>query len=152
MKESNFLYHCLDACFSPYKLFFSLHTSSSLPLTLNPASYSMYIYSSKSPCKKAVFTSSCSISRFKLVANPKTTRIEDIFITWENISSKSTPFFWPKLFTTNLALYCYCELISNLQPVNSFVLQCPICTQILHAHSLRKCIPWFYHQASIFLL
>ena len=110
IKKSNFLYHCLGAYFSPYKLFFNLYTSFSLPLTLNPSGCSMYISSSKSSCKKVVFTSSCSISKFKLTANPKTTRIEDIFTTGENISSKSTFFFWPKPFKNNLALYRCCEL------------------------------------------
>ena len=112
IKELNFLYHYLGACFNAYKLFFNLHTSSSLPLTLNPLGCSINISSFKSPCKKVVFMSSYSISKFKLAANPRTTQIEDIFTTGENISSKSIPFFWPKPFTTNLALYRYCELFS----------------------------------------
>ncbi|KAM7494409.1 hypothetical protein LguiB_029018 [Lonicera macranthoides] len=49
MKPSNFLYHCLGACFRPYKLFFSLHTMFFFPLSEKPSGWYMYISSSKSP-------------------------------------------------------------------------------------------------------
>ena len=96
IKESNLLYHYLSAYFSPYKFFFNLHTSSYLSLTLNPSGCSMYIYSFKSLCKKVVFmssfTSSYLNSKFKLTVNLRTTRIEDIFTTKENIFFKINTF------------------------------------------------------------
>ena len=105
MNESNFLYHCRGACFNPYKLFFNLHTRSSFPLTSNPYGCCMKISSFKSPWRNAILTSNYSISRSWLVANPKIVLINENFTTGEKISSKSIPFFWPKLFTTNWALY-----------------------------------------------
>ena len=49
--------------------------------------------------------SSCSTSRFMLAAMLSTVRMEVIFTTGANISSKSTPFFCWNPFTTILALY-----------------------------------------------
>ena len=103
-KNINFLYHCVGACFSPYKFFFNLCVSSSLPLTLNRLGYFTSISSSKSPCKKDVFTSRFLIPKFKLIVNPKTTRIEDIFTTRENIALKSTPFFLIETLHTQSSL------------------------------------------------
>lgn len=51
------LFHCLEACFNPYKLFLSKHTRSSWP---NPLSCSMLIVSSRFPCRNAVLTSNCN--------------------------------------------------------------------------------------------
>lgn len=53
---------------------FNLHISSSLPLAMNFSGCSIYISYSKSPCKKDVFTLSCSISNFKLAINLTTTQ------------------------------------------------------------------------------
>ena len=113
MKESNFLYQCLDACLRLYKLLFSRHTKYSLPLIVNLSGCSIYISSTKSPWREAIFTLSCSIFRFILAAKPNTTRIEDILTTSEKISSKSMPFFRLKPFTTNLALYLGYDLFGS---------------------------------------
>ncbi|KAM0959585.1 hypothetical protein ACFX2I_024657 [Malus domestica] len=93
MNELNFLFHCFGACLRPYKLFLSLHTKVSLPLTSKPLGCSIYISSSKLPGRNAVLTSNCSSSRSMLAAIPRITRMEVIFTTGEKISSKSTPFF-----------------------------------------------------------
>ena len=120
MKDSNFLYHCRGACFSPYRIFFHLLTMFSFPLTLKPSSYSIKISSSRSPCTNAVFTSSCSNSRFIRVANPSITQTEHIFKIGENISSKSIPCFWPNPFTTNWALY-FSNFSSSFFSLNTYL-------------------------------
>ena len=51
------LYHALNACFSPYSAFFSLRTLSSSPFTLYPNGCSIYTSSSRTPFKRANFTS-----------------------------------------------------------------------------------------------
>jgi len=57
--------------------------------------------------KNIVFISSCSTSRFKLVANSSTTQIEVILFTCEKISSKPIHFLRLNPFTTNLAIFAY---------------------------------------------
>ena len=63
------------------------------------------ISSSKLLWKKVVFTSICLSSRFKLATNLNATLMGFIFTIRDKISSKSTPFFYPKPLTTNQALY-----------------------------------------------
>ena len=99
---SNFRYHCLGACFKPYKLFFNLHTSFSFRFTSYPYGCCIYISSSKSPWRKAVFTSNCSRCKSSAATRLKIVLIEVILTTGENMSTKSIPFFCANPFTTSL--------------------------------------------------
>ena len=65
----------------------------------------MKISSSKLPWRKVIFTSICSTSKSRVIGKLRTILMDDIFTTGEKISFKSTIFFRPKPFTTNLALY-----------------------------------------------
>ncbi len=55
--EENLENHCRDACFKPYKDLFNLQTRVS-SLEIKPGGGIMKTYSSRSPCKKALLTSS----------------------------------------------------------------------------------------------
>ncbi|KZV30169.1 hypothetical protein F511_20799 [Dorcoceras hygrometricum] len=65
----------------------------------------MYIISSKFPCRKAVFTSSCSSSKSCCATRDNTVLMDLCFTTGENISWKSTPSTCENPLATSLALY-----------------------------------------------
>lgn len=75
-----------------------------LQFLTNPSGYVMYIVYSRSPWRKAIFTSSCCNSRSNWAARASKILIEQCFTTGENISLKSTYFLCVKPLATNLAL------------------------------------------------
>jgi len=105
IKESNSWYHYLGACLRPYKLFFSRHIKLPLPITSNPSGCSIWIPSSRSPCRNAILTSGCPVSKSRLTARLRTTQIDNIFTIGEIVSLKSIPLFWLDSLTSNQALY-----------------------------------------------
>ena len=122
MKESNFLYYYLGACFSPYKLFFNLHTSSSLPLTLNPLGCSMQ-------------ESCLSIELFNLQIQANC--LSHNYSDKRHLDHRRNYFFKINTFLLTKTLYNHYSLVPLLwiifsrQPVNPFVLQCPFFPQVV---------------------
>ncbi|KAJ0878486.1 hypothetical protein HanRHA438_Chr10g0440341 [Helianthus annuus] len=70
--------------------------------------------SSRSPCRKAVLTSSCSRCKPSAATILRTSLMVVIFTTGENISLKSIPSFCWNPLTTNLALYRLAPSCSSL--------------------------------------
>jgi len=62
-KDDNLTNHSLLACLRTYKSFFNLQTCPGW-IEVNPAGATMYTSSFNSPCKKALFMSSCFNSSY----------------------------------------------------------------------------------------
>ena len=110
-----------------------------------PFLVSIKISSSRSPCKNVVFTSSCSNWRFILAANPCITQIEHIFTTYENISSKLVPCFWPNPFTTNRVFY-FNNFSLSFFGLNTHL----FLSAFLPFGSSINLYVWFFHKEFIF--
>jgi len=105
MNALNLLYHCHGACFKPYSDFYKWQTWSFFLRIVKSSGCFMYISSSNSPWRNAVFTSSCSNSRSNRATNASNTLIEVCRTTREKTSLKSIPFFLLQPWTTGLSFH-----------------------------------------------
>ncbi len=104
-------FHSWRDCFKPYKDFLSLHTIFSLPLTIKPFSYYIYISFEKSPFKKTFLTSIwCTLKSSILASTTSTTWIESIHARKKMVSLKSIP-----LTSENPLTKFYCFLKTKTQ-------------------------------------
>src|SRR6266404_3820064 len=107
-RKAQFCENCMEfqaqeACFRPYKAFCNLHTLCSLPAMMKPVGCSIYISSSRSPCKNTNLTSIWWISQSSSTANASKSQSDSKRATGEKVSSKSTPSIWVNPLATSLA-------------------------------------------------
>lgn len=82
----NFANHALGACFKSYNDFLRRHTWFRSVGSTKPEGWSMYIVSVSSPCKKALFTSTCLIVQPRENAIESTSRIVEGLMTGLKVS------------------------------------------------------------------